>query len=115
MKFYHGTKISNVDSIRENGLMPVFDYVYLTDSLDSAIRWMGFRFAAMGEKDIAIIEVDVEEKELSEGYDHSPLMEKIFGTGKSLISETSISPDMITDVHFYKLGNTKSATRESLF
>lgn len=110
MKFYHGTKISNVDSIKEKGLMPVFDFVYLTDSIDSALRWMGFRLAAMGEEDIAIIEVDVEEKELSEGYDHSPLMEEIFGTGKSLISETTIPPDMISDVHFYKLGNAKSAT-----
>ena len=48
MKFYHGTKISNVDSIKEKGLMPVFDFVYLTDSIDSALTvdrdWENFIF-----------------------------------------------------------------------
>jgi hypothetical protein len=104
MKAYHATKISNISSIREKGLLPVFDFVYLTDSIDSALRWMGFRFSALGENDIAIIEVEVNESDLSEGYDHSPLMVEIFGVGKSLISETSIPPDKITDVHYYTLG-----------
>ena len=104
MKAYHATKMSNAISIQEKGILPVFDFVYLTDSLESAMRWMGFRFAAAGEKNIAIIEVDVEESLLSQGYDHSPLMVEIFGVGKSLVSETQIPPEKIVDIHYYKLG-----------
>jgi len=103
MRLYHATRTENVPSIQKEGIKPVWDFVYLTDSLDSALRWMGFRFNAMGDETMAIIEVDLDENTLHEGTDHSPMMEKLFGVGKSLVSETTVTPDKITDIHYYKL------------
>ena len=103
MKLYHATRTANVPSIQKEGIKPIWDFVYLTDSLDSALRWMGFRFNAMGDETMAIIEVDVDEKELDEGVDHSPMMVKLFGVGKSLVSEKTITPDQIKEIHYYSL------------
>ena len=103
MRLYHATRTTNVPSIQKEGIKPIWDFVYLTDSLDSALRWMGFRFNAMGDETMAIIEVDVDEKELDEGVDHSPIMVKLFGVGKSLVSEKTITPDQIKETHYYSL------------
>ena len=103
MKLYHATRTANVPAIQEEGIKPIWDFVYLTDSLDSALRWMGFRFSAMGDETMAIIEVDVDENELGEGVDHSPMMVKLFGVGKSLVSEKTITPDRIREIHYYSL------------
>ena len=103
MKLYHATRTANVPGIQEEGIKPIWDFVYLTDSLDSALRWMGFRFSAMGDETMAIIEVDVDENELGEGVDHSPMMVKLFGVGKSLVSEKTITPDQIQEIHYYSL------------
>ena len=103
MRLYHATLTTNVPSIQKEGIKPIWDFVYLTDSLDSALRWMGFRFNAMGDETMAIIEVDVDEKELDEGVDHSPIMVKLFGVGKSLVSEKTITPDQIKEIHYYSL------------
>ena len=50
MRLYHATRTANIPSIQEKGLLPMFGEIYLTDSIESAHRWMGFRFAAVGEK-----------------------------------------------------------------
>jgi RNA:NAD 2'-phosphotransferase (TPT1/KptA family) len=55
MRVYHATAVSNVESIREKGLLKVWEGVYLTDSEESAQRWIGFRLKAMGHDKIAII------------------------------------------------------------
>lgn len=99
--FYHATSLKNVESIKKQGLKPIWDYVYLTDSIESAQRWMGFRFKAQGESGFAVIEVELDPKELGEGMDHSPMMEKIFGVGKSLVSEKKIPKNKIKEVHYY--------------
>jgi len=79
-KLYHGTSIGNVDSIQKKGLKKsVFECgVYLTDSADSAAKWIGFRLAAMGQEMMAVIEVEVDSSKLSKGMDHSPMMQKLF-------------------------------------
>lgn len=100
---YHGTAVSNVESIMEEGLKSKFEGVYLTDSKDSACRWVGMRVAAMGGDVVAVIEVEVDEDGLEAGVDHSPLMEKIFGVGKSLLSPASIPPHRIKDVHYFAM------------
>jgi hypothetical protein len=65
---------------------------------------MGFRLHAIGENELAIIEVEVDEKHLVEGNDHSPFMEQIFGVGKSILSLKSIPKSRIKGVHYYKIG-----------
>lgn len=104
MKLYHGTSVNNVESILKTGLHgSVFEQaVYLTDSAESAARWIGFRLAAIGEPELAVIEVDVNEDTLSPGVDHSPAMQAIFGCGESLLHEGDIAPDKITQVLYFK-------------
>ena len=82
IKAYHGTNVDNVASIKKKGLVSKYEGVYLTDSAESAARWIGFRLRAMGENMMAVIEVEVEEEELEEGMDHSTEMVRIFGVVK---------------------------------
>lgn len=103
MKLYHATFVKNIDSIKSKGLLQMWEGVYLTDSKESAIRWMGFRLKAMGETQIAIVEVNISKRGLQEGMDHSPLMELIFGVGKSLLSPKSIPPTKITKIETISL------------
>lgn len=105
MRLFHATRTSNIPSIQEKGLLPMFGEVYLTDSIESAHRWMGFRFAAMGEKTFSVVEVEVDEKSLIEGTDHSPLMVALFGVGKSLVSEKRIPKSRIRKIHHFKIGS----------
>jgi len=107
MRLYHATSIENVASIKEQGLKVFWEGVYLTDSIDSALRWMGFRMRAMGKENIAVIEVEVDESKLEEGTDHSPFMVQFFGVGKSLLSSKPIPKSRIKKVHYYKLGGNE--------
>lgn len=100
---YHGTFVENVASIRREGLKSKFEGVYLTDSQDSACRWTGLRARAMGFDTLAVIEVEVEEEGLEPGVDHSPLMEKIFGVGESIVSPQSIPADQIKGVEYFEM------------
>jgi hypothetical protein len=104
MRAFHGTSVKNVGSIMEKGLLAKYDGVYLTDSEESALRWTGFRLRAMGESKIAVVEVEVDEKDLEEGVDHSPMMVQMFGVGKSLVSLESIPPEKIINVNLYEFG-----------
>jgi hypothetical protein len=103
MRLYHATSIENVDSIRKEGLKVFWEGVYLTDSIESALRWMGFRLRAMGKSHIAVIEVEVDETKLEEGTDHSPFMVQFFGVGKSLLSTKPIPKSRIKRVHYYDI------------
>lgn len=104
MRLYHATSIKNVDSIKSQGLKVMWEGVYLTDSIESATRWIGFRLAASGENTMAVIEVEVSDKHLVEGNDHSPFMEKIFGVGKSILSLKPIPKSRIKKIHYFKIG-----------
>lgn len=101
-RYFHATSLKNITQIQIEGLKPIWDYVYLTDSLESAQRWMGFRFKAQGEAGFAVVEVEMDPKELGEGTDHSPLMQQLFGAGKSLISEKRIPKTRIKKVHYFE-------------
>jgi hypothetical protein len=103
VRLFHATSAKNAESIREKGLVSKWEGVYLTDSAESAARWMGFRLAAMGEPLMAIVEVEVEEKGLVEGCDHSPIMVQLFGVGKSLVSPKTIPPSKIKEIYYYQL------------
>jgi hypothetical protein len=108
MRAYHATSVNNVPSIQKDGLIIKWDYVYLTDSIDSALRWIGFRLQATGENTIAVIEVEVDETKLEEGMDHSPMMVSLFGVGKSWTSSEPIPATSIKEVHLYMLNDKKT-------
>ncbi|CAB4159425.1 hypothetical protein UFOVP699_161 [uncultured Caudovirales phage] len=103
VRLFHATSARNEESIREKGLLSKWEGVYLTDSADSAARWIGFRLAAMGEPLMIVVEVEVDDKTLVEGCDHSPIMVQLFGVGKSLVSPKTIPPSKIKSIHHYRL------------
>jgi hypothetical protein len=108
MRAFHATSATNVPSIKKDGLIIKWDYVYLTDSIDSALRWIGFRLQASGEDMIAVIEVEIDESKLEEGMDHSPMMVSLFGVGKSWTSSEPIPATSIKEVHLYNFNNKKN-------
>lgn len=102
-RFYHATRLANVMSIQETGLKPLFGEVYLTDSIESACRWMGFRFEAMGDNTFAVVEVEADPNKLEDGTDHSPIMQSMFGAGKSLVSNKRIPKSRIKKIHYFSI------------
>jgi hypothetical protein len=100
---FHATSAKHEQSILEKGLLSKWEGVYLTDSAESAARWIGFRLRAQGEDRMIVVEVEVNNKDLVEGCDHSPLMVQIFGVGKSLLHEKPVPPDAIKRIHHYEL------------
>lgn len=103
VKLYHATDAANLGSILEKGLLSKWEGVYLTDSAESAARWMGFRLATMGREKMIVVEVEVSPKGLIEGTDHSPIMETLFGVGASILSPKSIPAKAIKNVYEYQL------------
>jgi RNA:NAD 2'-phosphotransferase (TPT1/KptA family) len=102
-KLYHATDAANLGSILDKGILAHWEGVYLTDSAESAARWMGFRLAAMGREKMVVIEVEVPARGLKKGTDHSPIMEQLFGVGKSILSTKSIPAEAILNVYEYQL------------
>lgn len=103
LKLYHATDAANLGSILEKGLIAKWEGVYLTDSVDSAARWIGFRLSAMGNQNMIVVEVEISPKGLQEGCDHSSMMETLFGVGKSILSPKSIPAKCIRNVYAYQL------------
>ena len=99
VRLFHGTDYANLGSILKDGLISRFEGVYLTDSKESAARWIGFRLRADNKPKMAIIEVEVPEKGLEEGTDHSPMMVTLFGVGKSILSPENIPASAIRNVY----------------
>ncbi len=107
VKLYHATDAANLGSILDKGLISKWEGVYLTDSAESAARWIGFRLAAMGREKMIVVEVEISPKGLEEGTDHSPIMEKLFGVGKSILSPKSIPAKCIKNIYEYQLNTQK--------
>ena len=103
VRLFHATSAKNEESILEKGLVSKWEGVYLTDSAESAARWIGFRLAAMGEPLMIVVEVEVDDRTLVEGCDHSPIMVQLFGVGKSLLSQKNIPPSKIKSISHYQL------------
>ena len=110
VRLVHATSAKNEESIVQNGLLKKWEGVYLTDSAESAARWIGFRLAAQGEDAMIVVEVEVNNRGLIEGTDHSPIMVKLFGVGKSLVSPKSIPAKAIKEIHYYKLNTNNKLT-----
>lgn len=99
VKLYHGTSMSNLTSILNKGILKSKweGGVYLTDSKESAVAWVMIRIP----DDILVIEVEVDESKIVEGCDHSPLMQKIFGVGESLVYMDNIPSSQLLNFHKY--------------
>lgn len=107
VKLYHGTDYRNLYSIMHEGLRKsIFEGgVYLTDSAESAMRWTAMRVQAMGGTKVLVCEVEVDEDNLIEGCDHSPMMQQIFGCGSSMIHMGAIPVEQITNYIEYGKGD----------
>lgn len=103
MILFHGTDYNNLSSILSRGLKKHWEGIYLTDSKESAFRWVAFKLKAMGLKDVLVVEVDVDENLCQPGMDHSPFIEKIFGCGKSILYTDNISTKNILNYYHYKI------------
>ena len=103
-KLYHGTSVKNVEGILSEGISKFWEGVYLTDSAESAARWCGFKLKAMGENQVAVIEVEVDESKLTDGCDHSDMMVKLFGVGAALLHEGAVPLDQVKNVIYYGFG-----------
>ena len=101
-KLFHATEVANVAGIMKEGIKTTFGEVYLTDSPESGVRWLSIR--PREKKEIAVIEVEVEESELEEGVDHSPLLVEILNVGKSIVCPRTIKPEEILSVNIYEYG-----------
>ena len=103
-KYYHGTRKENLASIMDKGLISKFEGVYLTNSVESAARWMLPRLLPSDSNTIIVIEVTIDSDFVVEGCDHSEMMVKLFGVGESWLSEDDISSDKITNIFDVELG-----------
>lgn len=101
---YHGTSMKNLPGIMEEGLKSQFEGVYLTDSAESAAKWVGFRLHAMGEREVLVVEVEVDEDSCEEGVDHSPMMVELFGVGESVLHPDRIPSGNIKNYLKFELG-----------
>ena len=83
MKFYHATDYENVDSIVDKGLIPGIDgIIYLADSFENAVKFVMLR----GYERILVCEIDLNEDQVQETFDHSPIFFqcKAYGYSKKI-------------------------------
>jgi len=113
-KYYHGTRKENLTSIMDKGLLSKFEGVYLTNSVDSASRWMIPRLLASDVGKLIVIEVTIDSDSVVEGCDHSEMMVKLFGVGESWLSIDNIPSDKITNVFDVELGLKDEITNGSV-
>ncbi len=67
-KYYHATPYENLPSILENGIMPGFEgIVYLCETATDSLKFVAIR----GCQDILVIEVELNEDDVIETFDHS--------------------------------------------
>lgn len=67
--YFHATAYSNLDSIVSNGIKNdnIEGIVYLCETANDCLKFLSLR----GIKDILVIEVKLDEKEVFETFDHS--------------------------------------------
>lgn len=105
MRAFHATDVKNIPSIRRSGLERIFEGVYLSDSLEGAAKWKAL--VMPDGATLAVVEVEVDGRTLREGTDHHPMMQKIFGAGKSLLSLKSIPVEKIIATHLVRITKKK--------
>ena len=90
MKYYHATDIKNMISITLEGIKTEIDgCVYLTKTKEDAVKFIAIRT----NNDIIVFEVELNENNVKESYDHN---EKFFKC-KAYYYDKDITPDKITN------------------
>lgn len=97
MRLFHATKIENVPGILKDGLKKHLDGIYLSDSIEGAALWKAVQ---MQNQTVAVVEVEVDERAIREGEDHSPEMQAVIGAGKSFVSTKKIPSKSVIQIHF---------------
>ena len=98
MKYYHATDFKNLVSILDEGLNTGCDgVIYLTKDPKEAIRFVVLR----GVKKALVCEVEVDENNVIETFDHSELFYKCRAYGH----KGKITVDQITDYIEYLIYN----------
>lgn len=96
-KYYHATDFDNLGSILDKGVLPnsIEGIVYLTEEPTDAIKFLFIR----GIKTILVVEVELNESEVTEQFDHNQIFFKCKAFGYGNI----ISTDQITNYLKYEL------------
>lgn len=71
MKLYHATPLRNLANITLDGIKKRYDGVYFADSAKAAAGFVLLRH----EPEVAVVEVEFEDNEVTESFDHN---EEIF-------------------------------------
>ena len=98
MKFYHATHKDNLGAILTTGLKPGIDgYTYLCKDPVDAAKFVFIR----GIRDIVVFEVDLDEDEVEETFDHSEGFFKCKADG----TNKHINANRIRNVYDYSIAD----------
>lgn len=93
-KYYHATQPANLSSILQNGIKKGFDgVVYLAETPEDAAKFLAIRLF----KDILVFEVELDDKDVCESFDHS----YSFFQCRAFTYNSSIDPLQITNCWGY--------------
>lgn len=96
MKMYHATSYRNLPSILESGVKTGPDgIIYMCQKPEEAIRFLAIR----GERDILVVEANINKRYLKETFDHSERFFKCRAFGYS----RNIGSNLITNYIRYQL------------
>lgn len=97
MKYYHATSFDNAIKIINDGyLKPIVDGVYFCTSCSDCLK---FVYVRQRNTKCVIFEVDINESDVSESFDHN----ESFFNCKAYVSSSSISVMNVTDILCYGL------------
>ena len=94
--YYHATPYKNLESILDQGILRGYDgVVYLAKTKEDAVKFIAIRF----EKDILVCEVQLNEANIKESFDHN----ESFFKCKAYMYDEDINLFEITNAWRYKL------------
>lgn len=95
-EYFHATPYKNLESIIDQGIHRGWDgVVYLTDKREEALRFVAIR----GCKDILVCEVELNEANIKESFDHN----ESFFKCKAYMYDEDINPAEITNAWRYNM------------
>lgn len=97
-KYFHGTSYSNLLKIIEDGKIKssIEGIVYLAKTKEDAFKFVALRYMT---EDIAVIELELDEKNIEETFDHS----SVFFKAKAYGYEGDISTDCVINCWKYPI------------
>lgn len=94
--YYHATPFKNLESIMDQGILRGCDgVVYLADAKENAAKFIAIR----GCKDILVCEVELNQANIEESFDHN----EAFFKCKAYMYNEDINPLEISSMYRYQL------------